>query len=152
MGISQKILHNLVKLTQEETEKLNGFVFPKEIEFIVKNLSTKKTPGPAVSLLNSTKCLSRNNVSLLVQSLSHVQLFVTPWTAAHQASLSFTISWSLLKHMSIELVVPSSHLIVCCLLLLLPSVFPCIRVFSRVGSSHQAAKVLELQLQHQSFQ
>ena len=113
MGISQKILHNLVKLTQEETEKLNGFVFPKEIEFIVKNLSTKKTPGPAVSLLNSTKCLSRNNVSL-VQSLSHVQLFVTPWTAAHQASLSFAISWSLLKLVSIESVMLSNHLIFCC--------------------------------------
>ena len=93
-----------------------------------------------------------NDVGLMLCSHSVMSNFLTPWTAAHQASLSFTISWSLLKHMSIEVVVPSSHLIVCCLLLLLPSVFPCIRVFSRVGSSHQAAKVLELQLQHQSFQ
>ena len=64
------------------------------------------------------------------QSLSHVQLFNTPWTAAHQASLSFTISWSLLKLISIESVIPSNHLILCCPLLLLPSVFPSIKVFS----------------------
>ena len=57
--------------------------------------------------------------------------FVIPWTAAHQASLSFTISWSLLKLMSIELVMPSNHLILCRPLLLLPSVFPTIRVFSK---------------------
>ena len=62
------------------------------------------------------------------QSVSH--LSVTPWTAAHQASLSITNSWSLLKHMSIESVMPSNHLILCCHLLLLPSVFPSIRVFS----------------------
>ena len=65
-----------------------------------------------------------------VQSLSHVQLFATPWTAAHQASLSITNSQSLLKLMSIELVIPSNHLILCHPLLLLPSIFPSIRVFS----------------------
>ena len=59
-----------------------------------------------------------------------VQLFVTPWTEARQASLSFTISWSLLKLMSIESVMPSNQLILCCPLFLLPSVFPSIRVFS----------------------
>ena len=64
---------------------------------------------------------------VVVESLSHVQLFVTPWTAASQASLSFTISWSLLKLMSIESVMPSNHLILCFLLLLLPSIFPSIR-------------------------
>ena len=63
-----------------------------------------------------------------VQSLSCVQL-VTPWTAAHQASLSITNFWSLLKLMSIESVMPSSHLILCHTLLLLPSIFPSIRVF-----------------------
>ena len=62
--------------------------------------------------------------------LRHVRLFATPRTAAHQASLSITNSWSLLKCMSIESVMPSSHLILCCPLLLLPSVFPNIRVFS----------------------
>ena len=65
-----------------------------------------------------------------VQLLSHVQLFATPWTAAHQASLSITNSQSLLKLMSIELVMPSNHLIHCHPLLLLPSIFPSIRVFS----------------------
>ena len=67
---------------------------------------------------------------VVVQLLSHVQLFATPWTAAHQASVSFTISWSLLKLTSIELVMPSNHLILHCPLLLLPSIFPSIRVFS----------------------
>ena len=56
---------------------------------------------------------------------------MTPWTAAHQASLSFTISWSLLKLMSIESLMPSNHLILCRSLLLLPSIFPCIRIFSK---------------------
>ena len=65
-----------------------------------------------------------------VQSLSHVRLFVTPWTAAGQASLSITNSWSLLKLMSIELMMPSNHLIFCHPLLFLPSTFPSIRVFS----------------------
>ena len=65
-----------------------------------------------------------------VQSLSHVGLFVIPWTAAGQASVSISISWSLLKLTSIESAMPSNHLILCLLLLLLPSVFPSIRVFS----------------------
>ena len=65
-----------------------------------------------------------------IQSLSRVQLFATPWTAACQASLSITNSWSLPKLMSIELVMPSNHLILLCPLLLLPSIFPRIRVFS----------------------
>ena len=62
--------------------------------------------------------------------LCHARLFVTPWTAAHQASLSITISQSLLKLMPIESVMPTNHLILCCPLLLLPSIFPGIRVFS----------------------
>ena len=65
-----------------------------------------------------------------VQSLSHVQIFVTPWTAARQASLSITNSRSLLKLMSIESVMPSNHLILCHPLCLPPSIFPSIRVFS----------------------
>ena len=67
---------------------------------------------------------------VVVQSLSCVWLFATPWTAARQASLSFAISQSLLKFMSIELMMPSNHLILCYPLLLLPSIFPNIRVFS----------------------
>ena len=65
-----------------------------------------------------------------VQTLSHVQLFGNPCTAAHQASLSITNFWSLLKLMSVESVMPSNHLILCHLLLLPPSIFPSIRVFS----------------------
>ena len=65
-----------------------------------------------------------------VQLLSHVRLFATPWTAACQASLSITSSWSLLKLMSIESVMPSNHLILCHPLLLPPSIVPSIRVFS----------------------
>ena len=83
-----------------------------------------------------------------VQSFSHVWLFATPWTAACQASLSITNSWNLLKLTSIELVMPSNHLILCCPLLLLPSIFPSIRgFFQGVSSLHQMAKVLQLQLQ-----
>ena len=65
-----------------------------------------------------------------VQSLSHVQLFATPWTITHQASLAITNSWNLLKLMSIPLMRLSNHLILCCPLLLMPSIFPSIRVFS----------------------
>ena len=71
-----------------------------------------------------------------VQSLSHVRLFVTPWTAAHQASLSITNSWSLLKLMSIESVMPSNHLILCHPLLFLSSILPSIRVFSNESVLH----------------
>jgi len=65
-----------------------------------------------------------------VQSLSGVRVFTTPWTTAHQASLSITNSWNLLKLVSMELVMPSKHLILCHPLLLLPSIFLSIRVFS----------------------
>ena len=87
-----------------------------------------------------------------VQSLSYVQLFVTPWTAVHQASLSITNSQTLLKLMSMESVMPSNHLILC----RPPS--PGFNLsqhqglFQRVSSLHQVAKVSEFQLQHQSFQ
>ena len=83
------------------------------------------------TLLNkfhSTSVL-HNGLIVFVKSLSLVSLFATSWTTAHQASLSFTISWSLLKLMSIESVMPSNHLILCCPLLLWPSIFPSIRVF-----------------------
>ena len=67
---------------------------------------------------------------IIVQSLSCVQFFVTPWTAAHQASLPITISWSLLKLMSIKSMMPANRLILCYPLLLPPSIFPSIRVFA----------------------
>ena len=77
-------------------------------------------------------CISSVQFSRLVVSNS----FATPWTAARQASLSIANSWSLPKFMSIELVMPSNHLILCCTLLLLPSVFPSIRVFSNESALH----------------
>ena len=76
------------------------------------------------------KMIGRFDTVSSVQLLSHLRLFATPWTAACQASLSITSSWSLLKLVSIELVIPSNHLILCHPLLLLPSIFPNIRVFS----------------------
>ena len=90
-------------------------------------------------------------LTLVVQSISCIWLFVTPWTAAHQASLSFTISRSLPKLMSVESVMPSNHLILCRCLLPLPSIFSSISLFQWVSSLHQVTKVLELQFQYQSF-
>ena len=71
----------------------------------------------------------RKTETRAVKSLSHIQLFATPWTAARQASLSITNSRSSLRLTSIESVMPSSHLILCCPLLLLPSIFPSIGLF-----------------------
>ena len=87
-----------------------------------------------------------------VQSLSHVRLFSTPWTAARQASLFITNSRSPPKPMSIELVMPSNHLILCRPLLLCPQSLSASGFFQWVNSTHEVAKVLEFQLQHQSFQ
>ena len=93
------------------------------------------------------------NSSSSVQWLSRVQLFVIPWTAACQASLSIASSWSLLKLMSIELVMPSNHLILCHPLLLPPSIFPSIRVFSNESAlCIRGPKYWSFKLQHQSFQ
>ena len=77
-----------------------------------------------------------NEIFVVVQLLSRVQLFVTSWTAAHQVSLSRTISRTLLKLTSIESMMPSTHLILCHPLLLLPSVFPSIRIFSSESALH----------------
>ena len=87
-------------------------------------------------LVHSSSLLCSIPLFSSVQSLSHVWLFATPWTAARQASLSITNSWSLLKLMSIELVMPSNHLILCHPLLLLPSIFPSIRIFSNESVLH----------------
>ena len=90
---------------------------------------------------------------IVIQLLSHAWFFEILWTTACQASLSFTISLTMFKLMSIESVILSNHLILCCLLLFMPSVFPSIRVFfNEFASSHQVIKVLEPQLQHQFFQ
>ena len=95
-------------------------------------LSSGVFPGPGIepASLMSVSCIGRQVLKHSVQFSHSVWLFATPWTAAHQASLLITNSWSLPKLMSIESVIPSSHLIVCHTLLLLPSIFPSIRVFS----------------------
>ena len=82
---------------------------------------------------HTTRC-STSLITGVVQSLSHVQLFVTPWTAAHQASLSFAVSWNLLKFMFAESVRPSNRFILCHPLL--PSIFLSIRVFSNELAFH----------------
>ena len=117
------------------------------ISCLADGFFTTETPGsPGISHCGISHCgishcgISHENswlylvvfVVAIVQSLSHVQLFATPWTAGYQASLSFTISRRLLKLKSIELVMPSNHLVLCLPLLLLPSIFPSIRVFSNV--------------------
>ena len=76
------------------------------------------------------------HIVVLLQSLSCLQLFAISWTAACQISLSLTISWSLLKLLSIESMIPYNHLILCCPLLLLPSMFPSNRVFSNESALH----------------
>ena len=85
--------------------------------------------GTIITTLKSLDTLISGDFSS-VQLLSRIRLFVTPWTTAFQAYLSITNSWSLLKLMSIELVMPSNHLILCHPLLLLPSICPSVRVFS----------------------
>ena len=95
--------------------------------------------------IQKTKIMVSGSISS-VQSLSHVWLFATPWTTTHQASLSITNSWSSLRLMPIESVMPSSHLILCRPLLLLPPIPPSISLFQWVNSSHEVAKLLEFQL------
>ena len=98
---------------------------------IKKNISEKLLIITLVNILPSLSLSLYIYIYIYVVQLLHcVQPFVTPWTTAHQASLSFTISWSLFRLMSIELVMPSNHFILCRPLLLLPSIFPSIRVFS----------------------
>ena len=84
-------------------------------------------------------------IIIVVPSLTRVQFFLTPWTAACQTSLSFTISWSLLKLMSIESLMPSNHLSLCHPLLL-PSIFPGIKVYSNEAVLCIGGQILELQL------
>ena len=117
--------YNLPKVNQEQIQSLNRTIRSMEIKTVIKNLPTRKLQGP-----DSFTGEFYQKFLPSIQSLSRVRLFATPWTAACQASLSFTISHSLLKLMSIESVMPSNHLILCHPLLLLPSIFPSSRVFS----------------------
>ena len=124
-----------------------GFGFQQKLGY------TQQLPGTCSQAPTSQMLACRRHQFNWVQSLSCVWLFVTPWTVACQTSLSIAISRSLLILLSVESVMPSNHLILCRPLLLPPSIFPSIRVFTKkVSSSHHLAKVLEFQLQHQSFQ
>ena len=108
------------------------------LNLLLANLFKNFTQAPYMTLLFFLASLM--SIALIavafVQPPSHVQLFVSPWTTAHQASLSITNSWSLPKFMSIALVMPSSHRILCCPLLLLPSIFPSITDFSNELAVH----------------
>ena len=117
-------------------------------EFLAEHDAFEQNSSRKMSLIKSSVQFSS------VQLLSRVQLFVTPWIAARQTSLSITNSWSLHKLMSIELVMSSSHLILCHPLQSLPAFILSQHqgLFQWVSFSHQVAKVLEFQLQHQSFQ
>ena len=121
------------RLLWEQTEQL-----PSRLEFTeMDTLASAALPAPHTVwkvrwfLLHRWQKLRLHFKFSSVQSLSYVRLFVTPWTTAHQPSLSITNSRSLLKLMSIESVMPSNHLILCYPLLLQPSIFPSIRVFSK---------------------
>ena len=113
---------NCLHLHGEEGEEQNGQTTCLRSH---SKLGTTLPTNPVPSPLAPTSCFS-----VQFKSLSHVRLFATPWTAAHQVSLSITNSQSLLKLMSIKLVMPSNHLILRRPLLLLPSIFPSVRVFS----------------------
>ena len=114
-------------------ELLNSMVFCLTVDF--KGLLSNNRESALLPLQHTLQS-SNQDILLVVQLLSCVRHFATPWTAAHQASLSLTIPWSLLRLMSIESVMPSNHLILCHPLLLLPSIFPRIRVFSNESALH----------------
>ena len=133
---------------KEEKQRGNHSVGRKIVTFHNKLLGTILT-------LQSMWKINTERISS-VQSLSRVRLFVTPWTATHQAFLSITNSWSLLKLMSIESMMPSNHLILCHPLLLLPSIIPSFRVFTTsyffISSGHNigasaSASVLPMNIQ-----
>ena len=122
-----------VAVTWAHLERFCGYLFSKILPLNI--FRTWKIPwlqGLSYAGAAQTKQVQFS----LVQSLSHVWLFATPWTAACQASLSITNSWNLLKLTSIKSVMWSNHLILCCPLLLLPSIFPSIRVFSKESVLH----------------
>ena len=125
MSLKVKILH-IFMVSLDPTIKSPSFSWP------LANLQWTRYMSLG---LTTTSFISFRHM-VVVQSLSHVQLFATLWTAACQASLSFIIFWDLLKLMSIELVMPSNHLILCHPLLLLPSIFPRVRVFSNESALH----------------
>ena len=123
-------LHKPIGLSESfVTSYLAVFVYIFSVQIYIRSVGKYFR----VSYLRQPSCCSSHSWKKKKKS---VWLFVTPWTTAHQASLPFTISQSLLKLMSIELVMPSSHLILCHLLLLMPSILPSIGVFSNESALH----------------
>ena len=133
-------LHDWTRECKFESSQLEGSYVEDVLYSFLNGLfySARLRFTQSSACINSSSSLLLNSILLdtgvvpvfcSVQSLTRVQLFATLWTAVCQASLSFTISWSLLKLMSIESVMPSNHLILCRPLLLLPSIFPSIRVY-----------------------
>ena len=119
-------------ITDETSTKLSWIWNPHSLKFSLSFMEWRR--DYVIKDAMKRKCIKYISIYIwrafsLVQSLSRVQLFVTPWTAALQSSLSITNSQSLLKLMSMDSVMPSNHLILCHPLLLLPSIFPSIRVF-----------------------
>ena len=150
-------LKSTITKMKNSQEGLNRFELTRKKKIRLLNLGTSQEKKSKDSYYLWTQMQnSQQNPIILnissVQLLTHVRLFATPWMAARQAFLSLMISRSLPKFMSIASVIPSSHIILWCPLLLLPSIFPNIRDFFQwVSSLHQMTKILELQLQHQSF-
>ena len=106
------------------------------IAVVDSSYTISKAVAPLLSVIRPSLKPQTSRRVVTVQSLNHVQLFATPWTAAHQVPLSSTTSQSLLKFMSIELMMLFNHLVLCCLLLLLPSVLPSIRDFPSESALH----------------
>ena len=132
---SRRLSHRREQTSEETTMCIDnirpGHQYP--IKYPGQHCEMKYFNMPAISV---GKKSHSNPWFSSVQSLSRVQLFVTPWTATRQASLSNTNSWSLPKLMSIESMMPSNHLILCHPLLLLPSIFPSVRIFSNELALH----------------
>ena len=132
MMVVEKLTH-WIKWIWQKNQRIFYFNFnyKKNVSWIFSSKKSSKFKKPRN--LKSVEILCIFHIIIYhhnsVQSLSHVWLFATPWTAAHQASLFIINSWSLLKLVSIESVMPSNHFILCCPLRLLPSIFPSIRVF-----------------------
>ena len=140
---------------------LNNGKFSKPCPIFYLIILSSRTFQPSsnssslIIICSVLKCIFHREsmyVISLVQSLSHVWLFVTPWTAACQASLFITNSRSWLKFMFTESVMPSNHLILCNPLLLMPSIFSSIRAFSNESALCTRWPKYWFQLQHQSFQ
>ena len=143
----KNIFHGKVSKQQNMKKTRQSFLWQVE-----SNIISDQYIPPVWTTYDRLSLHHLNFLVSSVQSLSRVQLFATPWTAVRQAFLSITNSQSLPKLTSIESVMPSSHLILCRPLLLLPPILPSISLFQWVNSLREVAKVLEFQLQHQSLQ